>query len=177
MILPALLPDAAMTRPISHRNLPQLLLKTREALLGHFRLIINHFGLTEQQWRIIRTLDEYGDMEPNQLCEACQILSPSMTGVLSRMKTLNLVERQRVTTDQRRIRISLTPLSKDLCARMAPLIEAQYALIEKTVGSALLNDTYAQLDRLLGAALHEIPAVDLPDIPHRNKRTTPRRNP
>lgn len=160
-----------MTRPIVHQNLPQLLLKTREALLGHFRPIINHFGLTEQQWRIIRTLSEYGDMEPNQLCEACQILSPSMTGVLSRMKTLSLVARQRVPTDQRRVLISLTPLSQDLCARIMPLIKAQYVLIEKTIGSALLNDTYVQLDRLSDAALHDIPAVDLPDIPHRPKHT------
>ncbi|MBV6273267.1 homoprotocatechuate degradation operon regulator HpaR [Alcaligenaceae bacterium CGII-47] len=167
-----------MTRPITHRNLPQLLLKTREALLGHFRLIINHFGLTEQQWRIIRTLDEYGDMEPNQLCDACQILSPSMTGVLARMKALDLVDRRRVSTDQRRILISLTPLSKDLCRRMAPLIETQYALIEKTVGRTLLNDTYAQLDRLLATALNEVPAISLPPVPHRpNKRTTPRIKP
>lgn len=165
-----------MTRPITHRNLPQLLLKTREALLGHFRLIINHFGLTEQQWRIIRTLNEYGDMEPNQLCEACQILSPSMTGVLARMKALELVDRQRVTTDQRRILISLTPLSKDLCARMVPLIEAQSALIEKTIGRALLNDTYAQLNRLLNAALDEIPAVTLPDAPLRLAKRTPSRH-
>lgn len=167
-----------MNRPLTHRNLPQLLLKTREALLGHFRLIINHFGLTEQQWRIIRTLDEYGDMEPNQLCEACQILSPSMTGVLSRMKALDLVDRRRIPTDRRRILISLTPRSEDLCTRMAPLIEAQYRLIEKTVGRALLNDTYAQLDRLLGAALHEVPAITLPKAPLRpDNRTTPRREP
>jgi homoprotocatechuate degradation regulator HpaR len=156
-----------MARFIAHRNLPQLLLRGREALLVYFRPILNHFGLTEQQWRIIRTLNEFGEMEPNQLCEACQILSPSMTGVLSRMKALGLVDRRRVSTDHRRILISLTPQSRNLCACIAPLIEAQYGLIEQAIGRTLLSDTYDQLDRLLGADLAGISTVALPDTPYR----------
>ena len=39
----------AMSRKLAYRNLPQLFLKAREELLCHFRPIISHFGLTEQQ--------------------------------------------------------------------------------------------------------------------------------
>ena len=73
-----------MDRRISYRNLPQLFLKAREELLGHFRPIINHFGLTEQQWRILRTLSEHEQLEPREICEICHILSPSLAGVLAR---------------------------------------------------------------------------------------------
>ena len=38
---------------LPYRNLPQLFLRSREALLRHFRPIITHFGLTEQQWRAL----------------------------------------------------------------------------------------------------------------------------
>lgn len=75
-----------MARQLAYRNLPQLFLRAREELLRHFRPIITHFGLTEQQWRILRAVSENGQLEPREICEICQILSPSLTGVLSRMR-------------------------------------------------------------------------------------------
>ncbi|WP_322994800.1 homoprotocatechuate degradation operon regulator HpaR [Castellaniella sp.] len=151
-----------MAANITHRNLPQLLLKAREALLCHFRVILTHYGLTEQQWRILRTLHEQGEMEPNQLCQACQILSPSMVGVLGRLQTMGLITRERATYDHRRIIISQTPDSRALVAKIAPLVEAQYRLIEETIGQDIINQTYAQIDQLLGTPLDQVPSVKLP---------------
>lgn len=151
-----------MTSPLAHRNLPLLLLKAREGLLGHFRAILHHFGLTEQQWRVVRSLNEHGPMEPTQLCQACQILSPSMAGVLARMQATGLIERQRVTHDRRRALIRLTSKGDALCTRIAPLVDAQYALIEQTIGRELIDQTYVQIDRLLSAPLDQIPDVELP---------------
>ncbi|MFG1372297.1 homoprotocatechuate degradation operon regulator HpaR [Xanthobacter oligotrophicus] len=148
---------------ITHRNLPQLLLKAREALLAHFRPIITHFGLTEPQWRIIRALSELGALEPRQICEVCQILSPSLTGVLVRMEQMGLVERHRMEGDQRRMLVSLTERSRKIVIDMAPLIEERYRLIEEAVGKTLLDETYAQIDRLLAAPLNALPSADLPD--------------
>ena len=81
------------SKRLAYRNLPHLFLKAREELLCHFRPIITHFGLTEQQWRILRTLDEKEQLEPREICELCHILSPSLTGVLARMETIGLVTR------------------------------------------------------------------------------------
>ncbi|MGB3426481.1 homoprotocatechuate degradation operon regulator HpaR [Castellaniella sp.] len=151
-----------MSKTKIHRNLPQLLLRARDVLLSHFRGILTHYGLTEQQWRIVRTLREQGPLEPNQLCDACQILSPSMVGVLSRMQTQALIVRERAAHDQRRIIISLTPQGQAIYERVAPLVEAQYRLIEDTIGHDLIDQTYAQIDRLLSAPLDQVPAVELP---------------
>ena len=82
-----------MPRQIRYRNLPQLFLRGREELLRHFRPIITHFGLTEQQWRILRAISENDQLEPREICEICQILSPSLTGVLTRMEDMGLVTR------------------------------------------------------------------------------------
>ncbi|MFC4297356.1 homoprotocatechuate degradation operon regulator HpaR [Castellaniella hirudinis] len=153
-----------MSKTKIHRNLPQLLLRARDVLLSHFRGILTHYGLTEQQWRIVRTLREQGPLEPNQLCDACQILSPSMVGVLSRMQTQALIVRERAAHDQRRIIISLTPQGQAIYERVAPLVEAQYRLIEDTIGHDLIDQTYAQIDRLLSAPLDQVPAVELPPV-------------
>lgn len=150
--------------PLRRRSLPLLLLQGREQILCHFRPILNHFGLTEQQWRILRGLSVHGPMEQRLLCDACQILGPSLAGILSRMHELNLIERHKVATDQRRVVISLTAQSQSLLDQIAPLIEAQYKKIEQAWGADLLQDAYAQIDRLL--ACYDIPVedVDLPPV-------------
>ena len=156
--------QAAVPRIIAHRNLPLLLLKAREALLASFRPIISHFGITEQQWRVMRVLSEQHEMEPRHICETIQILSPSLTGVLARMQELGLVERRRMPGDQRRVLVRLTPLSADMVARIAPLVEAQYARVEDKLGKPLMDEAYLLLDRLLEHDLASIPTVDLPSV-------------
>ena len=53
-----------MSTALRHRNLPQLMLQAREALMAQFRPILNENGVTEQQWRIIRALLTHGRLEP-----------------------------------------------------------------------------------------------------------------
>ncbi|HUL67403.1 MAG TPA: homoprotocatechuate degradation operon regulator HpaR [Burkholderiaceae bacterium] len=149
-----------MTNLPRHRNLPQLMLQAREALLLQFRPILNENGLTEQQWRVLRALLINGPLEPRQLCEVCQISSPSITGVLVRMEEAGLVERKRMQDDQRRLRVSVTARSRQLGRRMFPAIDAQYARIEEIVGVDALGHVYDVLDTLLGA-LGYAPAPDV----------------
>lgn len=154
-----------MSRTITYRNVPQLLLKTREALLCHFRPIITHFGLTEQQWRILRTLSENESLEPREICEKCHILSPSMAGVLSRLEAMDLVKRSRFADDQRRVQVSLTEKSEKLVAEMAPLIEQQYVLLEESLGKELLSELYTVLDQVLAAEKKDVRRIQLPARP------------
>lgn len=138
-----------MSSEIRHRNLALLLLQARESVMAEFRPLLNEHGLTEQQWRVIRALLHDGPLEPRQLCERCQIVSPSLTGVLARMEELDLVARERMSGDQRRQLVSLTPRSKRLAAKMAPHVEARYAAMERDLGPELAAQVYAVLDQLL----------------------------
>jgi len=133
----------------SRRNLPLLLLRAREGVMSHFRAILNQHGLTEQQWRVLRALLDQSPLEPRQICETCQLLSASATGVLARMEELGLVRRERMAEDQRRVRVSITPKSRALARRMAPLIDAQYRELERALGGELLQQVYDTLDQLL----------------------------
>jgi homoprotocatechuate degradation regulator HpaR len=160
-----------MPAPISRRNLPLLLLQAREAVIAHFRPILQHFGLTEQQWRIIRTLEAEGALEPWQISERCQILKPSLTGVLTRMEQLGLVERRRVESDQRRLQVRNTRRASGLVQRMAPVVDAQYRHLEQALGADQIRVLYAALDRLLASPHAEVKSV----VPGRSRHARARR--
>jgi homoprotocatechuate degradation regulator HpaR len=147
---------------LKYRNLPLLLLQARELVIGKFRHILNHYELTEQQWRIIRALSEQDAMEPRQICEVCQILSPSLAGVLARMEEVDLVQRSRVDSDQRRVLVSLTAKSRKLVRDMAPQIERQYRNLEAGIGADSIRELYQVLDHFLAKRELPVTAVDLP---------------
>lgn len=138
-----------MAATLRHRNLPQLLLQSREALMQRFRPMLKEHGVTEQQWRIVRALLEEGELEPRQLCERCLISSPSIAGVLMRMEEAGLIERERMEHDQRRVKVTLTANAKKLGKSISPAVEQQYAEIEAMVGVQRLQQVYDVLDTLL----------------------------
>jgi homoprotocatechuate degradation regulator HpaR len=144
---------ATMTRTFEHRNLAMLLLQAREALMGVFRPILKDFSLTEQQWRILRTLDEApnNELEAGQIAKSSCILSPSLTGVLDRMERDGLVFRERPPEDQRKWIVRLTTKSRAMIAQIRPRVDAQYALLEARLGQPMLEDMYRRLDTLIEA--------------------------
>tara|TARA_Y100001001_G_scaffold131878_2_gene131612 strand:- start:259 stop:681 length:423 start_codon:yes stop_codon:yes gene_type:complete len=107
-------------------SLPLRLLKAREAAMGFFRPMLQEIPLTEQQWRVIRALNEFEELESKQLAELCCILSPSLTGIINRLEQQGYIKRRKSIEDQRRILLSLTEKSKEMFARVSPLLEARY---------------------------------------------------
>jgi homoprotocatechuate degradation regulator HpaR len=138
-----------MTSKFKHRNLPLLLLRARERVIGHFRPVLNAHGITEQQWRIVRLLLDAGPLEPREISGLCSLSSPSLAGVLARMEQIGLVNRKRLKHDQRRVEVSLTARSRTLASRMAPQIEAVYARVESLLGAEVCERLYATLDDVL----------------------------
>jgi homoprotocatechuate degradation regulator HpaR len=146
-----------MASKFKHRNLPLLMLQARERVISRFRPLLHANGLTEQQWRILRVLADLGGLEPKQIGELCRLSSPSLAGVLARMEELNLVGRERLEHDQRRVLVSLTAHSRALAARMAPQIDAVYADIEGELGPKATQRLYSALDTLIATlALEEV---------------------
>src|SRR5690625_2430111 len=100
------------------RNFPILLARAREAMMIGFRQELREFGLTEQQWRVIRVLDEYHELETGQLAEQAFILAPSLSGVLNRMEQVGLIVRHRLAEDQRKIYVRMTTKSKAIAKEL-----------------------------------------------------------
>lgn len=146
----------------SHPNLPLLLLQTREEVITRFRPILNHFGVTEQQWRILRVLRFAEPLEPKEICETCMFLSPSLAGVLARMETEGLVRKEKVETDLRRVLVYTTEKSRALVDAAMPLIAEQYRLIEGFIGADTAAELYAVLKKLESLHGAAVPLVELP---------------
>src|SRR5690625_6429327 len=133
------LPKHSMTDLSQYRNLPQILLAAREALMKHFRPLIRAFDLTDQQWRVLRIVYEEQAIEPRILSEQCQIVSASMAGVLTRMEERDLIRRAPFPGDQRRALIKITPKGQNIAEQLSPLITKQYRIIEQALGKKQLQ--------------------------------------
>ena len=127
------------------------LLRAREIAMGYFRPLLNAHGVTEQQWRVIRVLQEYGELEFHELSRIAWIQPPSLTGILTRLEKLSLVSRKRSATDQRRLHLSLTPAGQRRFAKVSVESERRYGEIEQRLGKSRLESLMTilrEFDRL-----------------------------
>ncbi len=128
-------------------SIPLQLLKAREATMEFFRPFLQENNITEQQWRVLRALNAYGELESKQLAQHCCILSPSLTGIIKRLEQQDYVRKRKSEEDQRRTLINLTPKSLRLFEQLSPVVDARYQEFIRQFGaekleslSALLND-------------------------------------
>ena len=139
-----------MPRPMRklRQSLTLTLLQAREAAMSFFRPSLNEHGLTEQQWRIIRILEQHGELEIYQLAELACILKPSMTGVLVRMEAAGMVHRRKAEQDQRRVLITLADKGKASFESMSQCMEANYQRLQDQLGAEKLQTLLGLLDDL-----------------------------
>lgn len=116
--------------------------------MSFFRPSLNEHGLTEQQWRIIRILEQHGELEIYQLAELACILKPSMTGVLVRMEAAGMVHRRKAEQDQRRVLITLADKGKASFASMSQCMEANYQRLQDQLGEEKFQTLLGLLDDL-----------------------------
>ena len=130
------------------QSLTLALLQAREAAMSFFRPSLNEHGLTEQQWRIIRILEQHGELEIYQLAELACILKPSMTGVLVRMEAAGMVHRRKAEQDQRRVLITLADKGKASFESMSQCMEANYQRLQDQLGAEKFQTLLGLLDDL-----------------------------
>lgn len=129
-------------------SLTLALLEAREALMTHFRPELNEVGLTEQQWRIIRTLGQYEELDSTTLSEKACILKPSLTGIINRMLDTGLIVRRRSETDQRFSFISLSQEGQKIFDNMSVRMEQRYQQIQQSLGTEKMTQLLALLQEV-----------------------------
>lgn len=134
------------------QSLPLALLSARELVMSRFRPMLREYGLTEQQWRVIRALVDCPGIEVTELAQRSYILSPSLSRILQNLEQRALIQRQALRSDQRRAIISIAPSGRRLFDTIAPHSEAHYAEIAAAFGAnklALLYELLGDLHRAL----------------------------
>ena len=102
--------------PKTSRSLPIALLRAREEVMGPIRAMLTDVGITEQQWRVLRVLDESGALEPTRIAEESCLLLPSLTRILQKLEDRGLIARQRDETDKRKQIVQITPAGSEVIA-------------------------------------------------------------
>ena len=136
-------------------SLPMELLKAREAAMARFRPVLREWGLTEQQWRVIRALSEYQPLDASELATRSFLLAPSLTRILKNLESQGLITRSADSNDQRRQVVSLSSKGQERFDQAAPESEDLYAEIEAEFGVdrlellyELLSEFYTTIDRV-----------------------------
>lgn len=139
------------------QSLPMALLGAREATMRRFRPMLAAFGLTEQQWRVLRALASADQpLEVTAVSARTELLPPSVSRIVARLADDGLIERTTVEHDQRRATLRLTRKGRGLVTRVAPQSERIYAELESAFGTD-------RLARLL-AELHDLAAIAGTDL-------------
>jgi homoprotocatechuate degradation regulator HpaR len=128
------------------RSLPMSLLRAREAVMRQFRPSLRVYGLTEQQWRILRALNSVESIEVTELARLAFLLGPSLSRILRDLEARQLVERKTAEADQRRAMVSISGKGVRLIELIAPALEAIYREIARRYGT----DRLAELQDMLG---------------------------
>jgi homoprotocatechuate degradation regulator HpaR len=93
------------------------LLRARESVMSRLRPILRSHGLTEQQWRVLRTVRDHVETEITVLAGLVFLLPPSLSRILRDLEGRGLLARRASKADQRRAMVSLTPMGEALIAR------------------------------------------------------------
>ncbi len=115
------------------RSLPMMLYRALDTVMPRFRKIFNEFGLTEQQWRVLRVLWEQDQIAFNQLAAITLIPPPSLVGVIDRLTKSGLVERRRSLTDRRSVSVIATKSGMALESEVRPRVEATYSELRDAI--------------------------------------------
>src|SRR5437660_4274104 len=114
------------------------LLRTADQLQIRFARLFRQFGLTPQQYNILRILR--GEGRPLPILEiASRMITvvPGITGLIDRLEAANLVERKRCDNDRRVIYVAIAPQALEI---LAQIDEPLAALHKETLGHMIIDD-------------------------------------
>jgi homoprotocatechuate degradation regulator HpaR len=144
------------------QSLPMMLYRALDAVMPRFRRIFNEFGLTEQQWRVLRVLWEHEDIAFRELAELTLIPAPSLVGVVDRLGKQGLVERRRSDTDRRNVFVFATGKGRELHREVRPRVNAAYTELRQSIDDDEWRQLIRGLERL--AALDAEAPADRPAV-------------
>ena len=113
--------------------------------MGPIRTLLQSTGVTEQQWRVLRILDESGPMEPTRIADKACLLLPSLTRILQKLEGKRMIERQPDSADRRKQVVRISRIGQEL---IADNLEESLALIAQ-VRNRMGAEKYERLLDLL----------------------------
>ncbi|MCF6232336.1 MAG: homoprotocatechuate degradation operon regulator HpaR [Rhodobacteraceae bacterium] len=137
------------------RSLPIALLRARERVMGPIRAMLADVGVTEQQWRVLRVLQESGPNDPTRISQSACLLLPSLTRILQKLEEKELIRRRPDPIDKRKQIVEITGGGEAL---IAANFDTSLALIQQ-LRTRMGEDRF----ELLLDLLNELDGPDTPE--------------
>lgn len=106
-------------------------------------------GITEQQWRVLRVLEEEGPQDPTRIADGACLLLPSLTRILQKLEEKQLISRQPDPDDGRKQIVSITANGTRIIRDNLGASQAVFEGIQAKMGAEryellldLLNELY-----------------------------------
>ncbi len=113
--------------------------------MSPIREMLSETGITEQQWRVLRVLAEFGRLDTKTLADRSSLLFPSLTRIAATLRDKGFVTQTRDDKDRRRQFIEVTPVGQLIIDNHAP----QAAIIVEGFKETLGEQDYETLLDLL----------------------------
>ena len=137
-------------------SLPIQLLKVHDLVMAYFRPMLHRFGMTDQQWRVLRAVAS-GINDFAELAQATHIQPASLSRMLITLQNRGWTTRAISNRDRRQRTVTMTTDGWALFQEASHETEAIYARLE-----ADLSANYAELLAQLRIAVAHIPASRTP---------------
>jgi homoprotocatechuate degradation regulator HpaR len=131
-------------------SLPMRLYAALDAVMPRFRRIFKEFGLSEQQWRVLRVLWDVEEVRQTELARHTLIPAPSLVGILDRMQSMALIERRRSVSDRRVVYIATSPHGRELHDQIMPAVQQRYFELRDSIDDDVWRSLMEGLDVLVG---------------------------
>jgi len=139
------------TVPTIARTLPIMLLRAREAVMSRYRPILRKYGLTEQQWRVLRVLSEVAAIDTTRLAVRASLRGPSLSRILADFERARVISRRRIGADRRLVSVSIAAAGRKLIADVQPEAALARAEILRAIGARRYEDLIVRLTALEAA--------------------------
>lgn len=148
--------EIRQSRPFRSRGQEAMLgvLRTASLLRGKVSEVIEPFGVTIQQYNVLRILrGAGGDSLPTlEIGQRMIEPSPGITRLLDKLVSKGLVTRERCASDRRQVLCRIRPAGLDLLAEMDEPIEAMESSALDRLSASELETLIGLLDRVREAA-------------------------
>ena len=114
-------------------SLPMMLYRVLDGIMPHYRVLFAEHGLTEQQWRVLRTLWEDESLSSIELARRTLLPAASLVGVLDRLEKKGLIVRLRSVEDRRIVFAKPTPEGRKLEREIAPRLHDIHQAVRRCV--------------------------------------------
>ena len=100
-----------------------LLTNAQNAVFSHFKHALQPHDITPAQHAVLQCLWATDNQTPSMLAERLHLDTSTITGILSRMESKELLQRTFCETDRRRVLVHLLPAGMELKEKLGDTIE------------------------------------------------------